>query len=314
MARQSYTKNLKIEVDTSELKDLKNQLDLLQKEKLELATKELLTLDETDPQDLERINELREAIEKFTNEMESIETKDLTKDLKKKFKEIGSDIADAAKDFFIDIFKSALDRIQDIASYDLANTRVFNRQAYDQAMRYGITDPSMNYALTQAMEEFNLRSEEDMMLGAYDREAFAGRIGYYSGRYNELANKDFFRTVQDFSAEWKNFKTEMEFSLIEFFMQNKDLIKNVMIKGIEFMKVMLTMIDGILSFLAIGRSDYEKQAALSNIMQSYSTQQTTNNVSISNTLNPSSQMITDKSMLDRASELSYAQIIKVLEG
>ena len=68
MARQSYTKNLKIEVDTSELKDLKNQLDLLQKEKLELATKELLTLDETDPQDLERINELREAIEKFTDE------------------------------------------------------------------------------------------------------------------------------------------------------------------------------------------------------------------------------------------------------
>ena len=87
MQRNSYTKNLRIDVDTSQLQDLKKQLELLQKEKLEIAAKELIELDASDPQNLERIEELRKAIEQFTDDVEDINTKDIGKEFKKKLYE-----------------------------------------------------------------------------------------------------------------------------------------------------------------------------------------------------------------------------------
>ena len=314
MSRQSYVKDLAIKVDTSELKELKKQLDALQQEKLEIATKELLELDASDPQNIEKINELREAIDKFTNEVKDVETKDIFKDFKKSLKKIQEDIVDAAKEFFKDIFENALKRIQEMASYDLSNSRIINQEAREQALMYGISDAAQNYALSQAMEDIGATSQEDlMMMNQPQRELFAERIGYYTQKYNDLANKDFFKTIQEFTQEWKNFKIDMEFALIDLFMQNKDLIIDVMNQGIEFMQTTLVVMNAILSVMQEGRTTSERDAALNTIMSSYSNQQiTNNNVSISNTLN-SSQALGNKEMLDKASEMSYAQIIKILE-
>lgn len=319
--RQSYTKDLKINVDTTELKELKQQLDLLQQEKLEIASKKLLELDKDDPTNLEEIAKLKEQIKEFTEEMEEVDFKKSTSEFKKKLKELGEDMVDSIKDFFEDVFKAALDRIQDMASYDLANTRVFNREAYDQAMRYGITDPSQNYALAKAMEDFNLRSEEDIMVGAYDREAFAKQIGYYTDQYKQLSDKDFFRTVQDFTFEWQQFKHELEFSLIEFFMENKEAIKTTLRLGIKFMGYVMTALDGILKFMRIGRTEDEKQSALSNIVNQYSNLSEVNtssqkvynnNININNNVE-SSQLLGDKGILDRANKTTHAQLIKILK-
>lgn len=315
MQRNSYTKNLRIDVDTSQLQDLKKQLELLQKDKLEIAAKELIELDASDPQNLERIEELRKAIEQFTDDIEDINTKDIGKEFKKKLKDIGEDIGDAILDFVKDTFSDALERIQDMASYDLGNSIFINQEARQQMFEYGITDPAQNYALTQAMKIIGARSQEDLMyMKEAQRKVFTETIGRATARYNELANKDFFKTMQEFNLEWARFKEELEFSMIEFFMNNKDLIKQVMITGMNFMKQTILLLGKIIDFLNIGeRSEFERQAALSSILNQYSTSNTqNNNININNTVN-SQDALGSKNMLETASRYTMAQIKNILD-
>ncbi len=318
MSTQSYVKQLKIDIDTTELEHLKKELDKLHVETLEVASKELLSLDEVDPENAERIQELRDAIEALTNDLEEVEPDSLFKDFKSKMKELGEDIADELIGFLKDIFSDAIKRMNEMATFDFANSLMFNRSAFEQSMQYGIMDPSQNYALSQAMSFHGLSNEEDMMYwlsNPRNRDIFAETIGRYTSQYNKLANKDFFRNIQEFQLEWKKFKEELAFSLIEFFMNNKDLIKSVMTKGIVFMEKTLVLLGKLMDFFSRGRSDFEKESAASDIINSYMTTSSKNtNVNINNTMYPSSQVLSDKSMLEHAGELSYAQLINVLEG
>jgi hypothetical protein len=62
------------------------------------------------------------------------------------------------------------------------------------------------------------------------------------------------------------------------------------------------------------KSEFEKDAARSEIIGGYSLTNTSTSVNINNTLYPSSQTLTDKSMLEKAGSMSYAQLINALEG
>jgi hypothetical protein len=106
----------------------------------------------------------------------------------------------------------------------------------------------------------------------------------------------------------------MELGMIEFFMQNKDTIKQVMEAGMQFMEGILTLLGSILDFLQISRSDSQRTAASMEIVRNYTSKTSTTNVNINNTLNPSSQVLTDKQMLSQAGQLSYAQLIEALKG
>lgn len=320
----SYTKELKIKVDSSEVKALKEQIDSIYVDTLSNATKELKSLElKGDPTDFKRVTELRDAITKLNtdfgkdnqnNPFSKENIKKMAKDnLKKMFVNLGESIVNLLEDSF----SNAISRLEDMASYDLQNSLFFNRSAYDQMLEYGIMDPSQNYALTQAMGEFGLNSQEDIASGFYDRDKFAERIGYYTDYYRQLADKDFFRTFQEFQLEWSNFKTELEMSMISFFMDNKDLIQDVLKGLIDFMHFVMQAIDGIRNFFRVsGVNDNERAIAAQGIVDSYSysNQSTRNNVNINNNLYPNSQTLTDKSALERAGQVSYAQLISALEG
>jgi len=313
MAKEAYTKKLNIQVDTSELDKLKKQLDNLYIDTLKTDAANILSAGPLDAESAAKIKQLSDAIEATVEDIKSIEVNKFARDFNKKLKEFGEDVLESLGDFFKEIITGSLRRFEQMASYDISNSIMFNQDAFNQAMRYGISDPAQNYALTQAMERHGIRDETGLMMMSDNlRKAFNESMDYYYNRYQQLADKDAFMQFQKFQLEWEMFRTDLEFSMIDFFMQNKDLIKNAMIKGIEFMQKTLIILDKLLD---IGmKSEFEKDAARSEIIGGYSLTNTSTSVNINNTLYPSSQTLTDKSMLEKAGSMSYAQLINALEG
>jgi hypothetical protein len=165
------------------------------------------------------------------------------------------------------------------------------------------------------MSELGMQSEEDLMLmNPAQHEKFAERIGYWSGKYTELADKDFFNIVQTFQLEWNEFKSDFQLSIIEFFIENKNTIKTVLTGLITFMQVTITTLGSILDFLQISQTSSQRTAYTNELIRQYSTDQSSTTVNINNTLNPASQVLTDKAMLAQAGQLSYAQLIEALKG
>jgi len=273
---------------------------------------------DTSKEDIETFKNLKIMLDDLSESTKQTANKSIVRKLiKDKLGNILESIGDALTDFLKDTFNAAKERIFDMASYDLQNSLFTNSSAREQALKYGIMDPAQNYALSQVMGELGMspESEEDLMfMNPAQQEKFAERMGYWSGKYTELANKDFFRTVQEFQLEWSEFKYGMELGMIEFFMQNKDTIKQVMEAGMQFMEGTLTLLGSILDFLQISRSDTQRNAASMEIVRNYIGGTNTTSVNISNTLNPSSQVLTDKQMLSQAGQLSYAQLIEALKG
>lgn len=314
MAKQSYTKELQIKVDSREVDELKKKLDTIYADTLKSAIAKFEKgTSEKDIETLKSLRKMLKELEESTKPPENVSV--IRKLIKDKLGDMLESIGDALTDFFKDTFSAAKERILDMASYDLENSLFVNSFARRQALKYGITDSAQNYALSQAMSELGMSSEEDLMfMNPAQQEKFAERMGYWSGKYTELANKDFFRTVQEFQLEWSEFKYDMELGMIEFFMQNKDTIKRVMEVGMQFMEGVLTLLSSILDFFQISRSDSQKHAASMEIVRNYTSRTSTTNVNINNTLNPSSQVLTDKQMLSQAGRLSYAQLIEALKG
>jgi len=314
MAKQSYTKELRIKVDSREVDALKQKLDTIYADTLKSAIAEFEK--GTSEEDIETLKSLREMLKELEESTKSTENVSVVRKLMKdKLGDMLESVGDALTDFFKETFKAAKERILDMASYDLENSLFTNSSAREQALKYGIMDPAQNYALSQVMSELGMSSEEDLMfMNPAQQEKFAERMGYWSGKYTELANKDFFSTVQEFQLEWSEFKYGMELGMIEFFMQNKDTIKQVMEVGVQFMEGTLVLLGSILDFLQISRSDSQRNAASMEIVRNYTGGTNMTNVNINNTLNPSSQVLTDKQMLSQAGQLSYTQLIEALKG
>lgn len=314
MAKQSYTKELQIKVDSREVDALKQKLDTIYVDKIKSAMTDFE--EGTSKEDIEKFKNLKMMLDDLSNSTKSNDNSGMvTKLIKNKLGNMLESIGDALTDFLKDTFNAAKERVLDMASYDLENSLFTNSSAREQALKYGIMDPSQNYALSQAMGELGMSSEEDLMfMNPAQQEKFSERMGYWSGKYTELANKDFFRTVQEFQLEWSEFKYGMELGMIEFFMQNKDTIKQVMEAGMQFMEGTLVLLGSILDFLQISRSDSQRNAASMEIVRNYTGGTNMTNVNINNTLNPSSQVLTDKQMLSQAGQLSYTQLIEALKG
>lgn len=312
MARQSYTKELKIKVDSREVDELKHKLDTIY---VDTIKSEMSNIQKNSKPDIERLKELKLMLDELSDSTKPSEPGLIKKLISDKLGSILGELRKQLTDFFQDVFDDARARLVDMASYDLQNSIFNNSFAREQALKYGIMDPAQNYALSQTMSELKMNSEEDLMfMGPATQEKFAERIGYWSGKYTELANKDFFRIVQEFQLEWNEFKSEMELDVIEFFIQNKETIKQVMKAGLAFMEATLSLLGKLLDSLQISRTDSQRLNASMEIVRNYGGNVSTTNVNINNTLNPASQVLTDKQMLAQAGTLSYAQLIEALKG
>ena len=77
----------------------------------------------------------------------------------------------------------------------------------------------------------------------------------YSERYTKLYDSGFFNTLQDFTWEWQEFKEDLQYELIDFFMTNKDLA-NIFTDTNEHCYTILSIVQTVFNILEGSFTDY----------------------------------------------------------
>jgi len=251
---------------------------------------------------------------------EILSSKSLKEKTQEAIKSFNSNIKDSLKQSFNsfvisfneklkDTLMDAIKEYQNVASYSLSTSLKMNQEAREQALMYGLSD-AQNYALTKAMSEIGANSVEDLYwMTPTQQERFSERIGYWTGQYNSLADKDAFKTLEQLQAELNDIKTDFQMEVVQFLSNNKDTI-------IEGMKLGVSLLQGIMNALSwlIGSPEVNnRESAVSDAINNYSNSSSSNtNVKIDNSFNG---VGTDNlAKLRKAGNEVNRQLIKALNG
>lgn len=137
-----------------------------------------------------------------------------------------------------DIFKSALGELQTMLDY----SRLTNRNVREQAFTFGFS-PAENYAYSKVTSLMGINDLEDLMyMTEQQTEKFQERFVEYASKYQELYDKGFFDTLEQYNWEMEEFKEDMQYAIIDFFIDNKEVI-------ITSLKAIMTIADGVLKIV-----------------------------------------------------------------
>lgn len=201
--------------------------------------------------------------------------------LKTKFIGAMSDIATRLLEGFANLIKGAWEELGVMVQSSLltnANTR-------ENAFSYGFS-PAESYAFDKAKSILDIQSEEDLMyMNDFQKDKFREIMSKYADKYNKLYDSGFFEKYLEFQIEMEEFKLDMQIEIIEFFMQNKDTIKQFMeisMKAMEFIVEALGWLMGHFSS-EDATSDRTRSANINEIINGYTN--TNNSTTIKQTFN-----------------------------
>ena len=274
---------------------------------------------------LERIEEIQSKIQETDEEALGVrarqrEAAQAPNKFKQQTQESFKNLASGIKEKLVSVFDSfndqlkktltkAIEEYQNIASYSLSTSLKMNQEAREQALMYGLSD-AQNYALTKAMEEIGAGSVEDLYwMTEAQQERFSERIGYWTGQYNALADKNAFKTLEQLQAELNDIKTDFQMEVVQFVANNKETIIWTLKTGVSILQKIM---DG-LAWLIGTTPESGREGALSDAINNYSTSNNSQtNVKIDNSFNGVS---TDNlSKLRKAGNEVNRQLIKALNG
>ena len=239
----------------------------------------------------------KESLQNFSKDL----SKTVTLSFRNASKEVAQNIGNAITSAFKDAWKE-LDNILQYSQLSSSRTR-------ELAFGYGFS-ASESYAWDRALGSVGLESEEDLFYAnqqelAQFREAFEK----YSNKYDELYDSGFFETMQQYQFEMVDFKNEMQLEIVEFFMNNKELIKTGMEGMMTAAEILLKMFAWLVS--AFGTTN--DALSTSDVISQYSeVTNRSNNVSVNNNFNGVGK--SDEQWLSDMGQLTYAQVIKALGG
>lgn len=217
-------------------------------------------------------------------------------------------LSNSLKNFFKDV-KS---EFEEMASYSLSTSLRVNETARNRALMYGLSD-AQNYAFEKVSEEMNIGDIEDItLLTPAQQERFAQRIGYYSGKYEELANKDFFRNYEQYIASMNDFKEELRMSVIQFIVDNKDTIMNIMNFIMKSLENIMKFITNISKVLRISPTESQQASTISDVINNYSNSSKVANVKVDNSFN--GIQLKDQASIEASIQKANEQLIQALNG
>lgn len=223
-----------------------------------------------------------------------------------------SNVIDKIADKLKNLFTSSIQELKEMSSYSLSTSLTVNREARDMALQYGLSDKE-NYAYAKTSKEMGISSVEDLYyLTPAQQERFAERIGYYSGKYEELANKDFFRQYEEYMATMSDFKEDLKMSIVQFIVENKDTIMNVMNFLMKATEAIMNTIAGIARFLSVKPTEAQTSSAISDSINNYSNSSKVTTVKVDNSFNGIS--LNDQTTISQSVQRANEQLIQALNG
>ena len=232
------------------------------------------------------------------------------------------DFATKAKDAIIDFVNDAIEAMQDMATWDLQNSKVFNQDAVNMYMQTGLQGANA-YGMSKALETQGFGSMDDFIesMPFMNQEQLA-----YMQEIAEINKKQYAEDLevalafQEFQVEYDKFKQELQKSLIDFFMKNKDTIMTILEGIMSFLDAILNVVDGIFRLFsgARERSEEKKKQVTADILgvssstlTNNNTTNNTSNVNVNNTFNGVGQQ--DQSWLANTGQMTYQQVIEALK-
>ena len=278
-------------------------------------------------------------LKEFKKELTKLKGESIFKDFKKNFKQsfkeglgllknegktigeaigekIGSKSAEMLKKagqtvskFITDTFKAAIEEMNTMASYNYGTSLFQNSESRKYALQYGMSG-GQSYAMSKTMEYMGMSSEEDLWyMNENQQKLFAQKIGFYTDKYNSLNNSGFFEKWEQFQTQWKDFKENMMYDIMQWIMDNKETIQKGMHLLITIMKGIISFVGKIADFLGVERTDEMISAKTSDIISNYQTSNKQNNVTVNNSFNMPNG---DKASATKVSDIVMSQVIKAI--
>ena len=232
------------------------------------------------------------------------------------------DFATKAKDAIIDFVNDAIEAMQDMAAWDLQNSKVFNQDAVNMYMQTGLQGANA-YGMSKALETQGFGSMDDFIeaMPFMNQEQLA-----YMQEIAEINKEQYAEDLevalafQEFQVEYDKFKQELQKSLIDFFMENKDTIMTILEGMMNFLGAILNVVDGIFGLFSSARERSEEKkkqvtadilGVSSSTLTNNNTTNNTSNVNVNNTFNGVGQQ--DQSWLANTGQMTYQQVIEALK-
>jgi len=233
----------------------------------------------------EALKAIQEEIEKTAEYQKDLEDKKAEKleDFQDNVQRVAENVARKVEKALKDIAKNVKDTLDEMASYNVSGSIFGTSEARQTMLQYG-TSEAETYGLSKTRNILGLRSEEDLWyMNQNQREKFAELMGRYTSKYQELANKDFFKKYEEFKLEFELLKEELTYELIDVIIDNKDVIIQFLKLGVEAMK-------GIINFFGnFAKMSNRAGGSVSDVMSSYvnNTSSNSQSYSFNNTFNVS---------------------------
>lgn len=233
-----------------------------------------------------------------------------------------ADFASTAKEAIINFVNDAIEAMQEMATWDLQNSKVFNQDAVDMYMQTGLQGADA-YGMSKALETQGFGSMDDfieaMPFMNQEQLDYMKEIAEINAEQYE-EDLEVAQAFQEFQVEYDKFKQELQKSLIDFFMKNKDTIMTILEGLMNFLSAILEIVSGIFELFSgpRERSEEEKKQVTADILgvssstlTNNNTTNNTSNVNVNNTFNGVGQQ--DQSWLANTGQMTYQQVIEALK-
>lgn len=222
------------------------------------------------------------------------------KNIKDSARSFGRSIADG----IISQLKEGWEEINNMLKF----TTFSNAEYRNLAFTYGMSG-SQAYGYSKASEITGLDVDSLMWATPQERQKFQEYMNKYNQKYSELYDSGFFEELREFNYEMEDFKQEMTSEVVEFFMDNKDTIKQGMLAVMKIADWLLNAGGKILDFFAFGHNSASTSDIINNAGGSRYNNTT---VKIDNTFNNVAQ--NDQTWLANAGQMTYQQVLEVLKA
>lgn len=130
-------------------------------------------------------------------------------------------ILDGAINLLNDSFKNALEEMNNV----LGSSYLSNSTTRENAFKYGF-DMAQSYAFEKTKSFMGINGDEDMMYMTSEQwDMFTDKFDDYTNKYDRLYDSGFFKNIQEYQWEMADFKEQMTYEFMDWFVANKDLIK-----------------------------------------------------------------------------------------
>ena len=202
-----------------------------------------------------------------------------------------------------------------MATYNLSSSNRYNSSAWDLAEQTGLTGANL-YGLQQALNKQGFGSYEDYLNNQYRlsdsaRAEMQEEMSKAATEWNKLNDSGYFKKVQEFDEQWADFKRDLQYAFIDFFIGNKDIIEGALQTAIDVLPSILSAINAIVGFFSTS-ANYSgvSSGAISDIINNYSGGKTTNNSVVFNTNVNSTAGTTDVDSWQRVQKQMFNKYIR----